>query len=267
VVCTCFFAAAPATAQQIRPDPAGVQGHGKRAEQFELLLFTDAAGRELPFALFEPEGSSQRLPLVIVLHAENARRTNGRHLHGPARDLLSQPTQRATPCFVAAPVTAGEWTTAAGDEIDGRPMPADAGGTVLATMSLIEELVRTKNIDPARVYLVGTGIGGSGAIEIAARRPELIAAVIAAEPHVHSDAGRPLGDLSVNIVSDPERRNQPSQQTGKVPSNDASSPQSAAEAAAESLKAAGATSVTLTKAAWGSEPGREAVLPWLFRRQ
>jgi predicted peptidase len=40
------------------------------------------------------------------------------------------------------------------------------------------EVVATKAVDPTRVYLTGLSMGGFGAFDLAARRPELFAAVV-----------------------------------------------------------------------------------------
>ncbi len=45
-------------------------------------------------------------------------------------------------------------------------------------VSLIEQLIREHNVDPAHVYLTGISMGGYGAWDLATKHPELFAAVV-----------------------------------------------------------------------------------------
>jgi predicted peptidase len=123
-------------------------------------------GGNLPFRLLQPPDRSEarRSPLLLFLHgAGQCGRDNQQQLVG-LPDQMSQPDwRRRFPCFVLAPQCPdnGSWSTRMED-----------------LENLVIRVCEDFPVDRRRVYVTGLSMGGFGAWELAARRPELFAAVV-----------------------------------------------------------------------------------------
>jgi predicted peptidase len=148
------------------PLSASTRGLYKTSEQLH------AAGQlrrfEVPiaFRLLQPPEISvqQRYPLLVFLHGAGERgRDNAQQLLG-LPDQMTQPDwRRRFPCFLLAPQCpdASHWSDWMQD-----------------LENLIDRLCEDLPVDRRRVYLTGLSMGGFGSWELAARRPELFAAVV-----------------------------------------------------------------------------------------
>ncbi len=137
-------------------------------------------------AIADPTSASRsRVPLVVFLHGSGERGSDNRaQLKHFAGACASDEFQTKAPCYVLAMQCPKNETWCA---IDIRAM-RERGETpkqateptraMRALMQAIDEVVATKAVDPTRVYLTGLSMGGFGAFDLAARRPELFAAVV-----------------------------------------------------------------------------------------
>jgi predicted peptidase len=137
-------------------------------------------------AIADPTSASRsRVPLIVFLHGSGERGSDNRaQLKHFAGSCASDEFQTKAPCYVLAMQCPENETWCA---IDIRAM-RERGETpkqateptraMRALMQAIDEVVATKAVDPTRVYLTGLSMGGFGAFDLAARRPELFAAVV-----------------------------------------------------------------------------------------
>jgi predicted peptidase len=125
-----------------------------------------------------------RLPLVVFLHGSGERGDdNAAQLKHFAGWTAGEEFQSRTPAFVLAMQCPRDESWSAIDlkafwERGELPKFADEPTRAMrALVSAIEEVLATKPVDADRVYLTGLSMGGFGAFDLAARRPELFAAV------------------------------------------------------------------------------------------
>ncbi|MEY2794291.1 MAG: hypothetical protein RIR10_7 [Planctomycetota bacterium] len=125
------------------------------------------------------------VPLIVFLHGSGERGSDNRaQLKHFAGACAADEFQKKAPCYVLAMQCPANETWCA---IDIRAM-RERGETpkqateptraMRALMQAIDEVMATKAVDPTRVYLTGLSMGGFGAFDLAARRPELFAAVV-----------------------------------------------------------------------------------------
>ena len=138
-------------------------------------------------AIADPTSASRsRVPLVVFLHGSGERGSDNRaQLKHFAGACASDEFQTKAPCYVLAMQCPKNETWMAfarelkygkeGKFASHREEPTRA---MRALMQAIDEVVATKAVDPTRVYLTGLSMGGFGAFDLAARRPELFAAVV-----------------------------------------------------------------------------------------
>ena len=131
-------------------------------------------------------GANTRVPLVVFLHGSGERGSDNRaQLKHFAGACASDEFQTKAPCYVLAMQCPADETWMAfaremkygkeGKFAEHREEPTRA---MRALMQAIDEVMATKAVDPTRVYLTGLSMGGFGAFDLAARRPELFAAVV-----------------------------------------------------------------------------------------
>ncbi|MFM9695319.1 prolyl oligopeptidase family serine peptidase [Streptomyces europaeiscabiei] len=154
------------------------------ADDFTAGSFTDSAGFELDFRLYRPEGfvrnpqTRKRYPLVVTLHGggEVADNNMTQLTSNRIAVTFAKPErQRRDPAFVLSPQIplprpmdgpdGTDWTDA---KVQG------------ALIELIDTFVseHSRNVDAARLYLVGLSSGGRGIYSLLAKRPEVFAAAL-----------------------------------------------------------------------------------------
>ncbi len=145
----------------------------------------------LPYNLHQPAqaaNSSAKFPLVIYLHGGGERGKAQEHLASrhalpffASSNSLLTPTNLANkPTYIVAPQCecefgSNEWSSTGNAPFSVTGQPSKYGK---ALTDLIENLKANYAIDPDRIYVTGISMGGGGAWELAARRPDLIAAAI-----------------------------------------------------------------------------------------
>lgn len=146
----------------------------------EKHTYTDAAGKKLPYRLLRPPmvEKGRTYPLVVFLHGAGERGTdNDKQLvHGVP--LFAAPEVREKyPCFLVAPQCPEKQRWVEVDwGLDRHTLPKEPGEPGRLTLELIDKLLKDLPVDPKRVYVTGLSMGGFGAWDLVARRPELFAA-------------------------------------------------------------------------------------------
>lgn len=231
----------------------------------------------LPYHLYTPEQATSapdtQFPLVVVLHGGYGREVDdgnilvdvAQYLLGAANGLLTEDNRQTYPTYILAPhcrvgegcnFGSNEWASTGGANFQVLPEPSVAGGTAL---ELIEHVIATHAVDPARVYLTGNSMGGGGTWEFAQRRPELFAAVLPVSGHT------PNQEQLLTIAE------------AKLPvwafgaQNDSTNPYTDTVAAIDALQAAGGCAWLTTyqnaghdDALWSSPYLEPGLWPWLF---
>ncbi len=157
-------------------------------------VIADAAGTNTTYhyRLIEPRAEAiadpnARVPLVVFLHGAGERGEDNRaQLTHFAGACATEEFQRRVPCYVLAmQCPNGEsWATIKQVQSDGKahwslPFQEEPTRPLRAVMQAMDEVIaKTKAVDPSRIYLTGLSMGGFGSFDLAARRPELFAAVV-----------------------------------------------------------------------------------------
>lgn len=132
----------------------------------------------LPYRLLRPAAPvpGRRYPLVVYLHGAGEVGSDNRRQLNDLPSLMVTPEYRERfDCFVLAPQcpAGANWTTQLvppGDDV--------AADSVTPALPAITAVLADHPIDPRRVYLTGFSMGGFGAWELAAQRPDLFAAIV-----------------------------------------------------------------------------------------
>ncbi|MHB1036238.1 MAG: carboxylesterase family protein [Pirellulales bacterium] len=136
------------------------------------------------YRLLRPESvePGKKYPVVLFLHGAGERGADNRSQLNYLPEWMAKPENRKRfPCFLIAPQCRDnkswaelEWNTSAKKALPG-PEPTDL---MKVAMGMLDEVLEKCPADRARVYLTGLSMGGYGSWDIAARRPELFAAVV-----------------------------------------------------------------------------------------
>jgi len=137
--------------------------HMMRAEQYK-----DPNGFALPYRIYVPENiaEGEQLPVVLFLSGDGRRGTDNRkqtRAFGVAHVLLSRSNRAKYPCIVVAPQMPLE-----GNWFDDETMPV--------LMGMLEQVAANYPADPARIYVTGLSLGGSGTWEMLLTYPDYFAA-------------------------------------------------------------------------------------------
>ncbi len=153
---------------------------------FAPYSFTSPVAGTMPYRLMAPEGAvpGQQYPLLVVLHGLGGKGTDNLAQLPMGSPQLDPYVRANFKSYTLLPQGGGAnneygdfqsfglWGDPATKSMAAQPTPS--GRMVL---ELVEHLLATTPaIDPARVYLVGQSMGGSGVFELLARRPDLFAA-------------------------------------------------------------------------------------------
>jgi enterochelin esterase-like enzyme len=155
-------------------------------EVYEDLSVTysggDYSNEEFHYRFMRPPSieNDQKYPLVIFLHGAGERGDDNAAQLQYFPEMMAQPAWRARfPCYVLAPQcrTDRKWAnhdwSAAGDP----KFPEEPSEQMQTVMQMLKRAMADEQVDPQRIYLTGLSMGGYGTWDLAARHPELFAAV------------------------------------------------------------------------------------------
>ena len=161
------------------------------ARMFVPRVHTNAGGERMPYRLFTPARlePGRRYPLVVFLHGaggsgtDNAKQLQGANIFGALVWTLPE-NQARYPAFVLAPQSDVNWPCTLYDPknppqtlADIRFCPPEALGIgARLAFEIIDSLLGTLPIDPARIYVTGHSMGGAGTWHMIAHRPRFFAA-------------------------------------------------------------------------------------------
>ena len=158
----------------------------------------------MPWAMYEPMQAmlnpEQKFPMVVVLHGGYGRESDDGHITrdvaqyilGSENALLSEKNRAAYPAYVLLPhcweynpdggcgFYQNEWVPGGGSNYNSLGDPSRSGKTAI---ELVEHMIKTYNVDPARIYVTGNSMGGGGTWDFAIRRPDLFAAAVPVSGH------------------------------------------------------------------------------------
>ena len=141
-------------------------------------FYSRSRRRAVGYTVAWPPGHGQGdpLPLVVMLHGEGANHSNALAGMSPAQAVALQAGGRPLPPMALVTVDGGHdyWNPHPGDD----PLAM-----------IVHELIplcQTMNLGrpPRRIGMMGISMGGYGALLVAEKRPELVAAVAAISPAV-----------------------------------------------------------------------------------
>lgn len=145
-------------------------------------IFKTTTGNILPYNIYYPESynKKEKTPLLIMLHGAGERGSdNTRQLIHVAPLLGRKAISDKYPAVLLwpqcpeedywAPVKRFEWVFEEG---------AGATRAMQSLMSLIDQILKDKNIDHERIYIAGLSMGGFGTLDLLSRIPEKIAAAV-----------------------------------------------------------------------------------------
>lgn len=155
------------------------------AAEPEAKVFTSAGGKTLPYRLLAPAAgdSAKKHPLVLFLHGAGERGTdNARQLvwfwNAAKPSVLTRKEYVDAQAYAVIPQCPDnqQWVNVPWAKGSFATPPVSEPQQL--TLDLIDSLLKTQPVDPDRVYVVGMSMGGYGAFDAVARRPELFAAAI-----------------------------------------------------------------------------------------
>ncbi len=151
------------------------------ASQTAAHVHSNMQGKTMPYRLYSPPhlDPGKTYPLVVALHGAGSRGDdNFKHLVPWVAGWMADEVQKNHPCFIVMPQTKMQWVPVAFNHgsysLDKRP-PSES---IVLLKEIVDALMATQPIDPARIYVVGTSMGGYGAWDFVLRNPDLPAAVI-----------------------------------------------------------------------------------------
>lgn len=153
-------------------------------DRLEKRAYRGADGASLPYRLFVPAkyDRQQKYPLIIFLHGAGERGDdNSRQLvHAQVLRFVSDEVQAEHPCFLIAPqCPAGQkWMDVDWTKNPVPPLPEQPSQPMRLVLELLDSLQKEFSLDTSRIYVTGLSMGGYGTYDLAARRPDLIAAAV-----------------------------------------------------------------------------------------
>lgn len=138
----------------------------RRPSNPALRAFRPHSADSLPYRLMPPStiAAGQRYPLLVFLHGAGERGDdNQTQLLGLPEQLVEPDWRASYPCFVLAPQCPRESFWTRHDQ---------------ELLTLIRGIEQEHPIDHERIYLTGLSMGGYGSWLLAARAPDLFAAVV-----------------------------------------------------------------------------------------
>ena len=150
-------------------------------DAIEIRTHAGADGTEHRHLLVRPANleAGKTYPLVVFLHGAGERGDDpavvAKHFF-PA--MLTEENRERFPCFILAPQcpSGGRWANR--DWRDAENPDGGMAAPLAAAARLVEDALEEFPVDRDRLYLTGLSMGGYGAWDWAARRPDLWAAAV-----------------------------------------------------------------------------------------
>jgi len=158
----------------------------KAADKMETLLearvFDDGKEHKLSYRLLKPKDFDPKksYPMVVFLHGSGERGSDNvaQMKHGVPQ-FASEANMAKYPCFLVVPqCPSGKQWVGVDWSATEHSIPKDPSSSAALTLGLIAAIQKEFPIDAKRIYLTGLSMGGYGAWDLIARRPELFAAAV-----------------------------------------------------------------------------------------
>jgi predicted peptidase len=154
--------------------------HAAGTNEFMARIYTNAAGKTLPYRLLLPKqyDPAQRYPIILYLHGAAARgQDNTEPLHWGPELFLDEAVRQKHPFFLLVPQCPREsgWLEFTWSSLS---TPKESPILEMAIELLDNVLPREFNLDPKRRYLTGVSMGGHAVWVEMVRRPGFFAAAI-----------------------------------------------------------------------------------------
>ena len=177
--------------RELFSNPLRLTGRGK-VDAVALtvpLAYTNEAGEVLLYRFAAPKEDVGPIPLVLFLHGAGERGSDNvaqlKHGVGPILNFFARKGEPV--CLLAPQCPEGrkwvevDWAAAS------HAMPPEASVSMRLALELVEKTIRTRKVDPSRVYVTGLSMGGFGTWDAIGRRPDLFAAAMSicggGDPH------------------------------------------------------------------------------------
>ncbi len=174
-------------------------------------------GDTLFYRVMYPKGyadnTKKKYPLVLVLHgadalAKQGQRYNAKQLSSPVAELFAQNTVKDSfPAIVLYPQCeeCDHWAEM-GVSTPGNVVafPEDPEQTYSGDLleGMVKYYIKHYPVDENRIYLIGLGaLGGSGALDLAARKPKYFAAVVSLGGAIHPNRTKALRKTPLRLYS------------------------------------------------------------------
>lgn len=158
--------------------------------------FSDSeTGDTLAYNLFEPKDRDPAKPLPLVLFMHDAGNTSPlvdtTLVQGLGAVCWASPEdQAANPALVLAP----QYSSQTVDD------SSQATSLLDTTLHLLDEIVRTRNVDPNRIYVTGQSGGGMMSIAMMVKQPDLFAAAFLVACQWDTAVVQPLAKQKLWVV-------------------------------------------------------------------
>lgn len=169
----------------IAPPETGA-GNVEATEVYDDLTVTYSGGEyedeTFHYRLLRPDEmkDGERYPLVLFLHGAGERGDDNDSQLQYLPEQMAQPAWRERfPCFVLAPQcrTDRKWADHDWSVPDDPRQPEQPSHQMRVVLQILKHTLENEPIDADRVYLTGLSMGGYGTWDLAARHPDLFAAV------------------------------------------------------------------------------------------
>ena len=225
-------------------------------EQHYAAHTIEHAGRSYGYRLLSPEQSEQRRPLVVFLHGAGERGDDNTSqlMYLPIR-FVRDSHLRDRACYVLAMQCPrdDQWATY-NTRTTSPTNPTDA---MTALMAALNEVIATHQVDRSRIYLTGLSMGGYGSWDLAARHPELFAAVVPICGGGHIDTAARLTDMPIWAFHGMDDNVVPEKQSARM---------------VEAIRQAGGTPAYTTleqvgHGSWHFAYGPQGAMEWMFAQR
>jgi predicted peptidase len=151
-------------------------------DMLEKKTYTGADGKTLPYRLLKPlnYNPKEKYPLVVFLHGAGERGDdNDKQLVHGVPEFLTPENRKDYPCFLIAPqCPEGKKWVEVDWSAESEIQPKEPSEPMRLTLGLIGQMRKDYPIDAKRIYVTGLSMGGFGAWDVIARRPDLFAAAV-----------------------------------------------------------------------------------------